>query len=453
MTKNLFGTDGVRGETNVFPMEPEVIVRLGLAAGQYFRNHDKRHKVILGKDTRISGYIFETALTSGLCSSGMDVYLVGPMPTPAISFLTRNMRADLGIVISASHNPYMDNGIKFFDRFGFKISDEAEKKISEMVLDKNFKWAYPSADKVGRAFRIGDSLGRYVVYLKNTFPQDLSLDGVKIVLDCANGATYKCAPLVFEELGADVVKIGVEPNGLNINERCGALYPENVQKRVIEEKAHIGVALDGDGDRVIVVDEKGEVLDGDQLIAIFAKDLFEKNCLKNNKVVVTVMSNMGLELFVREELKGELIRTPVGDRYVVEKMREEDVVIGGEQSGHIIFLNYTTTGDGVLAALQLLKIMIEKQKPISELKKIITLFPQKLCNIRVKEKIPFESIPEVKKAMEEVDKILNGRGRYLIRYSGTEPLLRIMIEADDDELINTSLEILKHSVTQTIGKP
>ena len=449
---NLFGTDGVRGKTNEFPMEPEVIVRLGLAAGQYFRNHDKRHKVILGKDTRISGYIFETALTSGLCASGMDVYLVGPMPTPAISFLTRNMRADLGIVISASHNPYMDNGIKFFDRNGFKISDEAEKKISEMVLNKNIKWNYPEPDKVGRAHRIVDSLGRYVVYLKNTFPQDLSLDGIKIVLDCANGATYRCAPLVFEELGAEVIKIGVSPNGTNINERCGALYPEKVKEEVIKTGADIGIALDGDGDRVIIVDEKGNILDGDQLIAIFAKDLFDRGLLDNKKVVVTVMSNMGLENFIKDELGLDLIRTPVGDRFVVEKMREVKAVIGGEQSGHIIFLNYSTTGDGILAALQVLRIMLEKNKPLSELKGLITLYPQKLINIKVREKRPLNEIPEVQRAIKEVDSLLNGKGRHLIRYSGTEPVIRIMVEARDKDLIENSIEILKESITKTIGE-
>ncbi len=449
---NLFGTDGVRGKTNEFPMEPEVIVRLGLAAGQYFRNHDKRHKVILGKDTRISGYIFETALTSGLCASGMDVYLVGPMPTPAISFLTRNMRADLGIVISASHNPYMDNGIKFFDRNGFKISDEAEKKISEMVLNKNIKWNYPEPDKVGRAHRIVDSLGRYVVYLKNTFPQDLSLDGIKIVLDCANGATYRCAPLVFEELGAEVIKIGVSPNGTNINERCGALYPEKVKEEVIKTGADIGIALDGDGDRVIIVDEKGNILDGDQLIAIFAKDLFDRGLLDNKKVVVTVMSNMGLENFIKDELGLDLIRTPVGDRFVVEKMREVKAVIGGEQSGHIIFLNYSTTGDGILAALQVLRIMLEKNKPLSELKGLITLYPQKLINIKVREKSPLNEIPEVQKAIKEIDSLLNGKGRHLIRYSGTEPVIRIMVEARDKDLIEDSIEILKESITKTIGE-
>ena len=312
--KNLFGTDGVRGLVNEFPMEPEIAIRLGLAAGEYFREGKRKHKVIIGKDTRLSGYIFETALTSGLCASGMDVYLVGPLPTPAISFLTRNMRADLGIVISASHNPYYDNGIKFFDRKGFKLNNGAEEEISKMVLTRK-NWNYPKAHQVGRAFKIEDSPGRYIVSLKHSFPSELTLDGIKIVLDCANGATYRVAPLVFEELGADVVKIGVNPNGLNINEECGALYPEKVRDMVLKTGADIGIALDGDGDRVILIDEKGKILDGDQIMAFCAEEMMKNGELAGGKLVATVMSNMALEIFMKD-LGGELIRTPVGDRYV-----------------------------------------------------------------------------------------------------------------------------------------
>ncbi len=434
MSENIFGTDGVRGLVNTFPMEPEIALRLGLAAGEYFRNGLRKHRVVIGKDTRLSGYIFETALTSGLCASGMDVYLVGPMPTPAISFLTRNMRADLGIVISASHNPYYDNGIKFFDREGFKLSDEVERQISNMVLDRERKWNYPKSQMVGRAFKIGDSPGRYIVSLKNSLPPHLTLDGIKVVIDCANGATYKVAPLVFEELGAEVTKIGVNPNGLNINEECGSLYPEKVRDAVLKIGADIGIALDGDGDRVIVVDEKGTILDGDQIMALCAREMIENGELAGGRLVATVMSNLGLEIFMKE-MGGELVRTPVGDRYVVEKMREIGSNFGGEQSGHLIFLRYSTTGDGILAALQILRIMQERQRPLSELTGLLTLFPQRLINVRVSKKVPFDKLPRVSKKVEEVERAFKGRGRVLLRYSGTEPKARIMVEGDDEVLV------------------
>ncbi|WP_027722617.1 phosphoglucosamine mutase [Maridesulfovibrio zosterae] len=429
MSKRLFGTDGLRGQVNIFPMTAEIALRLGLAAGSYFRNGKQRHKVIIGKDTRLSGYVFEYALTAGLCAMGMDVFQVGPMPTPAVSFLTRNMRADIGIVISASHNPFMDNGIKFFDSQGFKLPDSAEDEISAMVLSKDDNWDYPQAENVGRAFKIEDARGRYIVYLKYSFPQDMTLNGVKIVLDCANGATYSLGHM-FEELGAEVVRIGDKPNGLNINDKCGSLYPEVMGQRVVEENADIGIALDGDGDRLIVVDEKGQVLDGDQIMALCAADLMDRGKLAKNMLVSTVMSNMALENFMKER-GGTMLRTPVGDRYVVEAMRREGAVLGGEQSGHLIFREYSTTGDGLLAALQLLRILCTKNRPLSELSGILELYPQKLQNVHVKRKVPFEEVPAVQKALKQVEQDLSGKGRVLLRYSGTESVARVMVEAQD----------------------
>lgn len=434
MRKGLFGTDGIRGQVNIFPMLPEIALRLGLAVGQMFRDGPKRHRVLIGKDTRLSGYVFETALTSGFCAAGMDVYLVGPMPTPAISFLTRNMRADVGVVISASHNPFMDNGIKLFDSQGFKLADEIEDQISEMVLAPDADWRYPQPEDVGKATRIKDSLGRYLVFLKNTIPPAMTLDGVKVVLDCANGATYKVAPLLFEELGAKVEEIGTEPDGLNINRKCGSLYPELMAHRVLETGADIGLALDGDGDRLIVTDERGKVLDGDQIMAICAQDLLDNEVLPGKTLVATVMSNMSLEVFMRER-GGRLLRTPVGDRYVVEAMRREGAVLGGEQSGHLIFLNYCTTGDGILAALQLLKIMREKGKPLSELATLLTPFPQVLVNVHVERKIPFEQSEAVVKAVRLAEDKLGPRGRVLLRYSGTESVARVMVEGEFTEIV------------------
>ncbi len=441
MGNGLFGTDGMRGQVNIFPMLPEIALRLGLAAGSHFRNGDKRHRVVIGKDTRLSGYIFETALTSGFCAAGMDVFLVGPMPTPAISFLTKNMRADLGVVISASHNPFMDNGIKFFDRNGYKLADEVENEISEMALDPCQNWRYPLPEDVGRAFKIADSPGRYIVYLKNSFPAHLTLDGLKVVLDCANGAAYRVAPLIFEELGAKVIKIGVEPDGLNINRQCGSLYPEVVAHAVREHGAHIGLALDGDADRLIVVDEKGKVLDGDQIMAVCALDMMERETLPGRALVATVMSNMALELFMLEH-KGRLIRTPVGDRHVVEAMRREGAMLGGEQSGHLIFMHHATTGDGVMAALQLLRIMRERDKPLSELATLVEPFPQVLKNIHVERKIPFNEVQAIGEAVKNAEAKLGREGRVLLRYSGTEAVARVMVEGKRRELVDELADYL-----------
>ena len=431
----LFGTDGIRGRVNSHPMQPELVLRLGLAAGQYFRNGNKRHRVVIGKDTRLSGYVFESALTSGFCAAGMDVFLVGPLPTPAISFLTRNMRADLGVVISASHNPYVDNGIKFFDKDGFKLADTVEDEIAAMVTDPGFNWDYPAHDQVGRARKIQDSPGRYIVDLKHSFPVGMTLDGLTIVLDCAHGAAYRVAPLIFEELGARVITLGIEPDGLNINKGCGSLHPDVLAAKVREHRADIGLALDGDADRLIVVDEYGRVLDGDQLMAVCAEEMMARGALEGGTLVATVMSNMALEVFMQER-GGKLLRTKVGDRYVVEEMRKGGYLLGGEQSGHLVFMEHSTTGDGTLAALQLLRIMVGRQKPISEIAGLLTPYPQKLVNLKVKKKVPFEDVPIIQRAVRDAEVKLGRTGRVLLRYSGTETLARIMVEAQDQSLVD-----------------
>ncbi|MBU4523897.1 MAG: phosphoglucosamine mutase [Desulfomicrobium sp.] len=431
----LFGTDGIRGRVNRHPMQPELVLRLGLAAGQYFRNGNKRHRVVIGKDTRLSGYVFESALTSGFCAAGMDVFLVGPLPTPAISFLTRSMRADLGVVISASHNPYMDNGIKFFDKDGFKLADKVEDEIAAMVTSPDFTWNYPADDQVGRAKKIQDSPGRYIVDLKHSFPAGMTLDGLTIVLDCAHGAAYRVAPLIFEELGARVITLGIEPDGLNINKGCGSLNPDVLASKVREHRADIGLALDGDADRLIVVDEYGKVLDGDQIMAVCADEMMARGALAGNTLVATVMSNMALEVFMQER-GGRLLRTKVGDRYVVEEMRKGGYRLGGEQSGHLVFMEHSTTGDGTLAALQLLRIMVGRQKPISEIAGLLTPFPQKLVNLKVKKKMPFDEVPVIQDAVRDAEARLGMTGRVLLRYSGTEALARIMVEAQDQSLVD-----------------
>ena len=447
----LFGTDGIRGEVNTYPMLPDMALRLGLAAGTYFRTHSqRRHRVVIGKDTRLSGYLFENALTAGLCASGMDVLLVGPLPTPAIAFLTTNMRADAGIVISASHNPYQDNGIKFFDQNGFKLPDAAEEAIEDMVLNPNFQWEYPASDMVGRAFRVEDAPGRYIVHLKNSFPEKLDLSGLRIVIDCANGANYRVAPLALEELGAEVIKIGTDPNGLNINDKCGSLFPEIIAAKVREVRADIGLALDGDADRLIVVDEHGKAIDGDQIMAICAKDLMDKNSLPKNMLVATVMSNMALEVFMKER-GGTLLRAPVGDRHVVEAMRREGAILGGEQSGHLIFMEYGTTGDGLLAALQLLKVMREQNKPLSELGHLLEPYPQELINVPVQRKTPFSDCPEIVAAVTAAEAELAGRGRVLLRYSGTENKARVMVEGENGDQVRRIVEELATLVKRCLS--
>jgi len=436
MQQRLFGTDGLRGRVNTWPLTADMALRLGLAAGILFRDGERRHRVIIGKDTRLSGYVFESALTAGLCAAGMDVFQVGPLPTPAIAFLTRNMRADLGVVISASHNPYHDNGIKFFDREGFKLPDEMEDRMAEMVLDADRQWEYPPSDQVGRARKIVDAPGRYIVYLKNTFPQHMTLDGLRVVIDCANGANYKVAPLALEELGAEVFKLGASPDGLNINHQCGSLHPETMRARLLEVRADVGLALDGDADRLIVADEKGRILDGDQIMALCADDLIRRGCLNGNLLVSTVMSNMALEVFMNER-GGRLLRTAVGDRYVVEAMRAHNATLGGEQSGHLIFRQYSTTGDGLLAALQILRIMRETGKPLSVLADQLQPYPQSLINVRIERKIPFDECDELCAVRREAEAALGDRGRVLLRYSGTENLCRVMVEGQDRDMVQS----------------
>ncbi len=450
MKKRIFGTDGVRGVANVHPMTTEVAMQLGRAAAHVFKDGDRRHRLVIGKDTRLSGYMIETALVSGICSMGVDVLLVGPLPTPGISFITASMRADAGVVISASHNPYQDNGIKFFNRDGFKLPDELEIRIEELINSGEIDSLRPIADEVGKAFRVDDAVGRYIVFLKHTFPRELDLQGLKIVLDCANGAAYKVAPSVLEELGAEVITLGVNPDGKNINAGCGSLYPEVMAAVVREHGADLGIALDGDADRVIFVDEHGDLVDGDSVMAICATRMLAAGTLKKQTLVATVMSNMGLEIAIKKA-GGVLVRTAVGDRYVVEEMRRSGYNLGGEQSGHMIFLDHNTTGDGVLSALQVLEVVQRTGKRLSELAQVMEALPQVLLNVRVKQRTDLSTLPEVSKVIADVEEKLGEQGRVLIRYSGTEPLLRIMLEGADQAQIEKLAAEIAAAVEMSIG--
>jgi phosphoglucosamine mutase len=450
--KKLFGTDGVRGVANVPPMTTEIAMQLGRAAAYIFKSTSRRrHRIVIGKDTRLSGYMLESALVAGICSMGVDVLLVGPLPTPGIANITSSMRADAGVVISASHNAFQDNGIKFFSADGFKLPDEIELKIEKLLDSKKIEALRPTATEVGKAFRIDDAAGRYIVYLKNTFPTEMDLSGLKIVLDCANGAAYKVAPAVFEELGAEVIPLGIKPNGSNINAGCGSLHPEVISEAVKEHRADIGIALDGDADRVIVCDEFGNEVNGDQIMAICATDMLNRKVLKKKTLVATVMSNMGLDIAIRKA-GGKVIKTAVGDRYVVEEMRKGGYNLGGEQSGHLIFLDHNTTGDGVLAALQLLAVMRRTEKPLSELAEVMIPLPQVLVNIRVRERKDIMTIPAIAKRIREVEEKLGNEGRVLIRYSGTEPLLRIMLEGQDKYEITAWANEIGELVKTEIGE-
>jgi phosphoglucosamine mutase len=444
--RKLFGTDGIRGVANVYPMTTEIAMQLGRAIAHIFKDKDRRHKILIGKDTRLSGYMLETALASGICSMGVDVLLVGPIPTPGIAFLTTDMRADAGIVISASHNPFQDNGIKIFCRDGFKLPDEKEKRIEELIFSKEIDSLRPTATEVGKAFRIDDAAGRYIVFLKNTFSGDFTLDGYKIVLDCAHGAAYKIAPLVFEELGAEVYPLGIDPDGANINLNCGALHPKVVSQAVKEKGADIGIALDGDADRVIFVDENGVEVNGDQIMAICAVDLLREDRLKKNTVVATVMSNIGLEIALKKE-GIKMVRSAVGDRYILEKMLSHGYNFGGEQSGHIIFFDLNTTGDGILSALQVLAVMKKNNKKLSELSTVMQKFPQVIENVEITHKKDLDSIPEIKKAIATAEKTLSDKGRVLVRYSGTQSLCRVMVEGQDEKEIKG----IAQNLAQLIG--
>ncbi|HEV2079690.1 MAG TPA: phosphoglucosamine mutase [Allosphingosinicella sp.] len=441
MKRKYFGTDGIRGRTNEAPMTAEMAQRVGQAAGARFQRGDHRHRVVIGKDTRLSGYMMETAMISGFTSVGMDVVMVGPVPTPAVAMLTKSMRADLGVMISASHNPYVDNGIKLFGPDGYKLSDEDEAEIERLIEQKP---KLVAAELIGRSKKIEDARGRYIHSAKSTFPEELSLDGLKVVVDCANGAAYEVAPSALWELGAEVVAIGVTPNGININDGFGSTAPGALQARVVEEGAHIGIALDGDADRLIVVDEKGSVVDGDQLMALIAASWSRRGILKGSGLVATVMSNLGLERFI--EGQGlELIRTQVGDRYVLETMRERGCNVGGEQSGHIILSDYATTGDGLVAALQVLACLVESGKPASELLRQFEPLPQLLKNVRFSEGEPLND-SAVKAAIADGEARLTGTGRLLIRKSGTEPLIRVMAEGEDETLVTQVVDRICEAV-------
>lgn len=440
----LFGTDGIRGTANQWPMTPETVVKIGQAIGYLLQKQAAStpgisRKVVIGKDTRLSGYMIEQALASGLNSMGIFVQLVGPLPTPGIGYLTRTMRASAGIVISASHNPFHDNGIKVFGPDGFKISEAMEREIERLVLDEDLTALLPASREIGRTRRIEDSQGRYIVYVKGTFPLEYTLDGMRIVLDTANGASYKVAPSVFQELGAEVLQLGDEPNGTNINDKVGALHPQKLAEAVMQYRADVGISLDGDADRVIMVDEKGEIVNGDRILAICALNMKERGLLKNNTLVATQMSNFGLEKRMKEA-GIKLVKTDVGDKYVVDEMRRNGYNLGGEQSGHIIFLDHTTTGDGCIAALSVLAVMRQTGKKMSELNHVFEDVPQVLINCRVKRRTELSEIVGYNDLIRSIEKKLNGDGRVFVRFSGTEPVIRVLVEGSNKTHISQFAE-------------
>ncbi len=444
----LFGTDGMRGTANMPPMTAEMVLDIGRAAAYICRRQSgRRPRIIIGRDTRLSGSMLESALAAGICSMGVDVILLGPMPTPGIAFLTKSIRADMGMVISASHNPYQDNGIKIFSRDGFKLPDADEDEIEALIASERSKEGRPTGSEIGWAKRIEDPAGRYIVFCKRTFPEDLSLEGMRIVLDCANGATYRAAPAVFGELGADIEAIHCEPNGTNINERCGSQHTEDLKARVLELRADVGLAFDGDGDRLIAIDETGVELTGDHIVVICARMYQERGRLQNNLVITTVMSNFGF-LAALKRLGIEHGASKVGDRYVLEMMKEKGAVIGGEPSGHMIFLNHHTTGDGIVSALQLLSCMRRSARRLSELAGVMTLAPQKNINVDVSRKPPLEELPEVQQAIRAAEHELAGNGRVLVRYSGTQAMCRVMVEGPTEEQTG----LLAQRIANTIGK-
>lgn len=439
-TAKLFGTDGIRGTANQFPMTPDMVVKIGQAIGYILQQQKHKtplalRKVVIGKDTRLSGYMIEQALASGLNSMGIHVQLVGPLPTPGIGYLTRTMRAVAGIVISASHNPFHDNGIKVFGADGYKISEDMEQQIERLVLEEDLTALLPPSKEIGRTRRIDDSQGRYIVYVKGTFPLEYTLDGMRIVLDTANGASYKVAPSVFQELGAEVIQLGDDPNGTNINDKVGALYPQKLAEAVVQYRADVGISLDGDADRVIMVDEKGEIVNGDRILAICALHMKERGLLKKDTLVATQMSNFGLEKAMTE--KGiKLVKVGVGDKYVVEEMRKNGYNLGGEQSGHIIFLDHTTTGDGCIAALSVLAVMKQTGKKVSELARVFEDVPQVLINCRVKRRMDLHEIKGYNELIKDIEKKLDGNGRLFVRFSGTEPVIRVLVEGTDKSQIS-----------------
>lgn len=443
--RKLFDTDGVRGVANKYPMTAEMAMRIGQAVAYILKKEGHKPKIVIGKDTRLSGYMLESALVTGITSMGADAILIGPLSTPGIAFITTNLDADAGIVISASHNPFEDNGIKIFSKTGFKLMDEQELEIEDLIFSKKLSEKLALPEELGRAYRETDALGRYIVFLKHSFPRNLSLENMKIVVDCANGATYKAAPVLFKEMRADVTALNINPDGMNINLNCGALHPEGLAEKVKEVNADIGLAFDGDGDRLIVVDEKGSVISGDQVLVICAKKLKEEGKLKNNMLVATVMSNMGLSIALKK-LGIEHSRSKVGDRYVLEEMLKKDAIIGGEESGHIIFLEHHTSGDGILSALQLLSVIKSENKTVSELAKIMKIFPQVTINVNVKSKPPLEDYPEITDSIKKAEEELGEKGRVLVRYSGTQSVCRVMLEGPTKE----ETERLARAIAETI---
>ena len=447
--RTLFGTDGIRGVANRHPMTPEIVLRVGRAVASLFRNSKRRHRILIGRDTRLSGPMIEDALVAGICSMGVDALTVGVLPTPAVAFLTMDMKADAAIMISASHNPFEDNGIKIFQGNGLKLPDAAEARIEALMASERLGDSAPSGAAIGRSKAIFGADGRYAVFLKNAFPKTMSLEGLKIVVDCAHGAGHRIGPLVLEELGAEVIPMGNNPDGMNINLKCGAMHPEIVAAAVRKHRAHAGIALDGDADRVIFSDEKGKVMDGDHLMAICAIDMKARKQLRKNTVVATVMSNMGFEIAMKEA-GIKLIRTQVGDRYILEHMLNKGYNLGGEQSGHLIFLDHTTTGDGILSALQVLAVMKKKGRPLSELAAVMTTLPQVLVNVTVEKRMDLDSVPVIGQAIAEAEKKLAGTGRVLVRFSGTQALCRVMIEGPSQKEItamaNELAEVIKKNM-------
>jgi phosphoglucosamine mutase len=455
--KKIFGTDGVRGTANVEPVTAETALKLGRAAAHVFKNLESqsrgrgKHKIVVGKDTRLSGYMLENAVSSGILSMGVDVLFIGPLPTPGVAYITRSLRADAGIVITASHNFYADNGIKFFRADGYKLDDRVENEIENLVFSGEIENIRPTAGEIGKAVRIDDALGRYIEFAKTSFPKNLTLEGLRIVVDCGHGAAYKSTPCVLRELGADVIVFGNQPDGKNINENCGSMFPENLCAKVVEHKAHLGIAHDGDADRVLLCDEHGKLIDGDDIMAIAALEMISAKTLAEKTLISTVMSNAGLEAAIKNA-GGKMVRTAVGDKNVIDEMLKNGFNLGGEQSGHLIFRDFSTTGDGLVAALQILRIMRERNSPLSKLAKCWTRFPQLVTNVKVREKIPFEQIDGVTKLVADAEKDLKTQGgRLLLRYSGTEPKARLLLEGRDAKALEKWSQKICGAIQKQIG--
>ena len=456
--KKIFGTDGVRGTANVEPVTAETVLKLGRAAAHVFKNLESRargrgrYKIVIGKDTRLSGYMLENAISSGILSMGVDVLFIGPLPTPGVAYVTRSLRADAGIVITASHNSYADNGIKFFRADGYKLDDKIENKIENLVFSGEIENIRPTAGEIGKAVRIDDALGRYIEFAKTSFPKNLTLEGLRVVVDCAHGASYKSTPCVLRELGAEVIIYGNQPDGMNINKECGSMHPENLCAKVVEHRAHLGIAHDGDADRVLLCDENGKLIDGDDIMAIATLEMLAEKTLAEKTLVSTVMSNVGLEAAVKKA-GGKMIRTAVGDKNVIDEMLKNGFNFGGEQSGHLIFRDFGTTGDGLVAALQILRIMKTRNTPLSKLAKCWTRFPQLVTNVKVREKISFEQIDGVTKLIAEAEKDLKAQGgRLLLRYSGTEPKARLLLEGRDENALGKWSQKICGAIQKQIGQ-